>query len=128
MKDKLQKKVGYDLCSKLLDLEARLMIWVESDSRVLISCDWHNWKRCHKPQGKLVTEEGAESKSPQQHNLPTYFSAEIIGQALSALWTLSHCFSQQSVIRRSALRKSKTLVGNNFKGLSECLKFPCEVY
>lgn len=42
MKDKLKKEVEYDLCSKLLDLEARLMIWVESDSWVLISCDWHN--------------------------------------------------------------------------------------
>jgi len=41
-KRKTKEKVRHDLCSKLLDLEARLMIWVESDSWVLISCDWHN--------------------------------------------------------------------------------------
>lgn len=53
------------------------MIWVESDSWVSISCDGHSWKRCHKSQGKLVTEEGAESKSPQQHNLSIKFSSSL---------------------------------------------------
>lgn len=62
------------------------MIWVESDSWVSISCDGHSWKCCHKSQGKLVTEEGTESKSPQQHNLSIKFSSSLLKLEARLCW------------------------------------------